>query len=197
MREADGYCRRLGKYINAMKAACHDYYDRKEVATAAQHVADRKPETKVCKKCGRLLPLDQFPKHNTSRDGHDGLCVDCKRERMAAANAKRLQRKAEAAGLAAGYEAPEGMRRCVKCGRTLPVSEFGVCSRRKDGMQYECKDCRNRYGRELYHKTSGGVERPELQRNPEGFDPIHAFTDAEIVGELRRRGWTVTCTKEI
>ncbi len=36
---------------------------------------------KVCKGCGRELPLNQFPIHRRSKDGHTGICHDCHRRR--------------------------------------------------------------------------------------------------------------------
>lgn len=48
--------------------------------------------TKKCKVCGRELPLDQFGKNVKSRDGHLGVCHECKSE---AARKKREQKDAE------------------------------------------------------------------------------------------------------
>lgn len=233
MREEDGYCGRLGRYVNYFLAACKNYVDR--IAVAEEQAAasmpqpeeldvrvkadakmrrkgilhpDPKPSTKVCKTCGRELPLDQFPKHIKSRDGHDGVCMDCKREAMRRAQQARAKKKDALCGRDGSI--PEGMRRYTKCGRVLPVSEFGKNKKHRDGLQYECKDCRNEAGRSLYHKTYGGEERPDRwrQAQPEAphitaqptetvIDPIHAFTEVELVAELRRRGWTITATKEL
>lgn len=35
-------------------------------------------ETKVCKKCGRELPLDQYFRNKAMKDGHDSQCKECK-----------------------------------------------------------------------------------------------------------------------
>ena len=34
-------------------------------------------ETKVCKKCGRELPITEFALNKNSKDGHVGQCKDC------------------------------------------------------------------------------------------------------------------------
>lgn len=35
-------------------------------------------ETKVCRKCGRELPTDNFFKNHTCKDGVDTICKECK-----------------------------------------------------------------------------------------------------------------------
>ena len=37
-------------------------------------------ETKVCRKCGRELPTENFFKNHTCKDGVDTICKDCKNE---------------------------------------------------------------------------------------------------------------------
>jgi hypothetical protein len=38
-------------------------------------------------------------------------------------------------------EIPEGMKRCKKCGRVLPLTEFFKHVGHSDGLQFYCKDC--------------------------------------------------------
>lgn len=40
--------------------------------------------TKICKECGRELPLDEFPKHPRMKDGHLNICKDDEAKRQAA-----------------------------------------------------------------------------------------------------------------
>lgn len=51
-------------------------------------------ETKVCKKCGRELPITEFTLSKTSKDGHVGQCRDCvnayQRERYALKKGKTM-----------------------------------------------------------------------------------------------------------
>lgn len=35
------------------------------------------PKTKVCSKCGRELPITDFAKSSSCKDGHVGQCRDC------------------------------------------------------------------------------------------------------------------------
>ena len=44
--------------------------------------------TKACNRCGKTLPLDQFGRHNTSKDGLMGICRECKSISAKQAHAK-------------------------------------------------------------------------------------------------------------
>ena len=48
-----------------------------------------KPVTKVCKSCGKEMPIDVFPKNKNSHDGHSNLCRECLSASKSAANKKR------------------------------------------------------------------------------------------------------------
>lgn len=208
LRGADGYCKSKGIYVHAWdERPC--FHEPEPELPPMPKVKEPEPtpapapKTKVCHRCGKEYPLNYFPKHNKSKDGHDGVCRDCKAKQMTAAQEAREDRRRKRIGKDIyGNPVPEGMRRCSKCGRVLPVTEFGICKKNKDGLQYECKDCRNRYGRELYHRRFGGSEVPMRQRTlPEG-DPqpvggLTALTDAQMVELLRAHGWTVVCTRKV
>ena len=38
-------------------------------------------------------------------------------------------------------ENQEQTKKCIHCGRELPISSFNKCSRSADGLQSYCKDC--------------------------------------------------------
>ena len=40
-------------------------------------ISFKKMETKVCKRCGREMPLESFPTSNRSKDGHMSVCKEC------------------------------------------------------------------------------------------------------------------------
>lgn len=42
---------------------------------------------------------------------------------------------------------------CPRCDKTLSVADFGRSKRRKDGLQGECKKCRNTYAAKWYAKN--------------------------------------------
>ena len=41
-------------------------------------------------------------------------------------------------------ELPEGFKRCCKCKQVKPITEFGKLSKAKDGLKYDCKECRSK-----------------------------------------------------
>jgi len=43
-----------------------------------------------------------------------------------------------------------GMKKCYKCKKEKPLSEYHKSSRRSDGRQSDCKECRSDYKREHY-----------------------------------------------
>lgn len=47
---------------------------------------------KVCFKCGRLLPLEQFYKHPAMKDGHLNKCIDCAIKDVTEHRDKNLER---------------------------------------------------------------------------------------------------------
>lgn len=48
-------------------------------------------ETKICKKCGKELPVDKFYKNKSQKDGFGYYCKDC-------VNAYKSSKKANAEG---------------------------------------------------------------------------------------------------
>lgn len=46
--------------------------------------------------------------------------------------------------------APDGMKRCSRCGETQPGSEFGIKNKKTGSRRVWCRDCCRAYGREHY-----------------------------------------------
>lgn len=51
----------------------------------------------------------------------------------------------------------EKLKKCSKCGRELPVSEFWKNASTKDGLQTYCKECGNVYARNRKKTPGGGI----------------------------------------
>lgn len=64
----DGYCRKTRNSVGFFELACADYkgFD-----------AEGKPATKVCKTCGRELPLSAFGGRHRTADGLQASCKEC------------------------------------------------------------------------------------------------------------------------
>lgn len=44
------------------------------------------------------------------------------------------------------------MRRCARCGETLPLEAFGKARSNPLGRHYVCRPCARKYAKEMYHK---------------------------------------------
>ena len=164
---------------------------------------DPKPNTRVCKQCGRELPLDQFTRSCKSRDGYTHTCKECfsaqmseKKKALWASKPKKEKPVQEQEVL------PEGQKRCRRCGRILPVTAFGRHATTPDHLHPTCTECRKAEGRAVYERNcarKGITPKPPRVDVPKEdvLGTLPSFTDEELVAELRRRGWTITATKEL
>lgn len=87
------------------------------------------PSSKLCTKCRRDLPLNQFHKDTRKSDGLGCWCKECK-----AASQKAFASRPK-------IEATE--KTCTKCERLLPIEQFHNNKNTEDGHTYWCKDCTN------------------------------------------------------
>jgi hypothetical protein len=187
LRKNDGYCRAKGIYVNALSTEpCFVSPDGEELPPIQ---AKRSREKKICKECGKLLPLSDFPLHPKSRDGHDGLCKDCKSKKARAVQERlaeqRGYRKAEKS--VPDPDVPEGMKRCKRCSKILPVSAFGKHPTTYDRLHPICTECRREDGRKAQERRA--------EREGRIIGQPRNLTDAQMVEKLRSHGWTVTCTR--
>ena len=82
----------------------------------------------------------------------------------------------------------------MKIGERIKVLRHGKA---KDGYSHSCADCYADIMRKAGHK---GVKRKKTPV-PDSADsadsaPVN-MTDKDLVAELRRRGWTVSCTRTV
>lgn len=225
MRKEDGYCGRVGRYVNYFHVACNGYVDRIEAAEKEAIDSmpepedpevrvkedakmrrkgilhpDPKPGTRVCKSCGRELPLEQFTRSCKSRDGYTHTCLECfskaMREKKLALWATKPHKEKPVK-----EDLPEGQKRCRRCGRILPVTAFGRHATTPDHLHPTCTECRKAEGRAVYERNCArkGItpKPPRVDVPTDVIGTLPTFTDEQLVAELRRRGWTVTCTKEL
>lgn len=89
-------------------------------------------------------------------------------------------------------------KKCSKCGRELPVSEFTKNSTRKDGLQSYCKTCQREVSLKWWnehHPKEKKTPEPEIidgiTVTPVVQETLKRYSDAEIINELRGRGVNV------
>lgn len=135
-------------------------------------------ETKQCKGCGEIKPLDDFYKTNSrgrSKQYYSGLCKRCYVDDAVLERLK--QAKAEEQARAADL-AQQGLKRCTKCDHVKPYSEFHKMARNADGFGPHCKDCSRERDRKYsqrplvrearrasglrYARSDKGIERARL-----------------------------------
>ena len=113
--------------------------------------------TKVCNRCHRSLPLTEFSRNHTRKDGYQCQCKDCQREMS---RATYVRRKDE----------PEPVKErttkfCKKCGKELPLDRFGRNPRSSDGLKCYCKDCENENCRTYRAKKYGKASSEKPNNN--------------------------------
>lgn len=121
---------------------------------------------KICKRCLKEKPLDEFGKSDTTPDGLQSWCRECIKLYSV------LNRK---------YKDVGGVKLCRKCHEIKPKTEFYPNRGKKDGLQSYCKDCCKEHGR-LRNGSTGEYRREEM--NLLGSYPVESLID-----ELKRRGY--------
>ena len=123
MRKTDGYCRRTGKYVNALAEKPCWLGSREEARQNLPQIGPQEvpptrygergsylvPEgTKYCPKCKTVKPLSEFGVNRNSADGYNHYCKECFNERMAQVReAYREERAATAERIAKKEPAPK------------------------------------------------------------------------------------------
>lgn len=79
---------------------------------------------------------------------------------------------------------------CKVCGRTLPVSEFSISRKSKDGYQNYCKEYSKEYHKKNYvskkQVNDSAKKLLKMYTNPE----LAKFQPRELIAELRARGYS-------
>jgi hypothetical protein len=87
---------------------------------------------KVCRRCERVLPIDEFYADRTKRDGHDSRCKSCFRQTHGLSPEGRKYRE---------VFTDISEKVCSRCERSLPIASFGLNKTKQDGHQTYCRDC--------------------------------------------------------
>lgn len=122
--------------------------------------------TKQCRKCSQEKPLDNFPKHKTTKDGHDTLCKICTNEYAKQRRLKNIDKERERyeryrqKNITERLLNPISEKQCNVCNVVKPIDEFSTSITHKDGYKNTCKICVNNYSKTYRNKN---IEK-ELQR---------------------------------
>lgn len=89
--DCEDFCDRTGKVVPYLaKRDCFemkvgktdiDENTNENKKTMSENI-NTKPQTKVCKICGRELPIGDFPAHPKAKDGHTATCKECHSKSM-------------------------------------------------------------------------------------------------------------------
>ena len=159
-----GWCAEKRREIGFLWEACNKWKDKHEEQTPRKETMEKTtPTTKVCKRCGRELPLEAFGKTVRSKDGYQSNCRECQAELVRQGWEKRR---------AEGKANPAPMR--------------------KKAINVKLPDKVAKAVKEADHAIEDRVVEECI-----AHDALKYFNDHDLVNELRRRGYDVTCKKTI
>ena len=87
----NGYCRLASKDVGYFDDACADY--QAPMLNNPTPYSDKPKLTKVCKACGRELPLDKFGGHHKTADKKQVICKECMSAKIAKAGKERSKKR--------------------------------------------------------------------------------------------------------
>ena len=88
-------------------------------------------------------------------------------------------------------------KKCTKCGRELPTSEFYKNKATKDGLQHHCKSCNDKMSLEARRRRKALLAKTEVCAKPTEYlkhkvytNPVLApISPRELMLELKARGY--------
>lgn len=87
MPNCENICDKTGKVV--------PFLAQKECFETKEEMEENK-KTKVCKVCGKELPIEMFRKNNKSKDGYTDTCIDCINVKIRAGFNKKKDAKPKA-----------------------------------------------------------------------------------------------------
>lgn len=103
-------------------------------------------------------------------------------------------------GLKKDVQEQVSMKKCGKCGRTLPTTEFNKSKASKDGLQYHCRSCHREEMRKCHIMRAErelGKKSPVHQQEPNtstltkvyAHPELAKFQPRQLMEELKARGF--------
>ena len=100
--------------------------------------------SRVCTKCKKDKPLDEFYNTKYGLYGKLAKCIECCKEDGKLERAKRKKNKPE-------QYIPKDMQKCTGCKKIKPVSEYHKNSYAVQGISCRCKECVNKKSKTIYY----------------------------------------------
>lgn len=144
--------------IECSKRMRREYTGRWEQLRASH---TKTPTTKICNLCHRTLPIKNFYPFRQYKDGYSATCIRCEKRRTL----KYIQRWEEK-----GIIIPKE-KQCQGCKQILPADYFRRNKRKRNGLDYLCKDC-SKILREQYNQRWSEVRE---SKNKDEFTLFPAF----------------------
>jgi hypothetical protein len=122
--------------------------------------------TKQCRNCGIEKPLENYPKHKSTKDGYDTLCKICTNEYAKQRRLNNIEKERERYQRYKENNERERLlnsiieKTCTICNQTKNIVEFSTHQTNKDGYNNKCKICVNDYSKN--HRNEN-IEK-ELER---------------------------------
>lgn len=119
-------------------------------------------QTKRCRDCGQVKPLDQFSPAPRGISGRTSYCKPCMNVRSKASRYKT--RAAQGRPVKPRRVVPNGMRWCPDCQTVQPLDNFPINPSGRAGRGRYCLPCHNVRGRENVIKNHGSTRDYHLRR---------------------------------
>ncbi len=116
---------------------------------------------KQCTKCNKLKSKSEFSKNSKNKDGLRYWCKKCEREYKRRHYRKNRGTVKQYFVYEESHRTIDGVKqkRCTKCKKWKDETKFGKDRSRKDGLDYDCKDCVRAYMRGRYKKEGKGLKK--------------------------------------
>lgn len=121
--------------------------------------------TKVCSDCNRRLPLDDFYKNKSMKDGHANVCkIDAKLR-------EEKRRRSKGVPIKNRNRINGDFKKCGKCGLIKPISAFYKRTDRKNSYKSNCIDCCSEIS-EMRRRANGVMSYKE-NKNCHAYLGVH------------------------
>jgi hypothetical protein len=136
-------------------------------------------ETKVCKNCGRELPIGKFYVGKNMKDGLRNECKMCRSMYNQEWRKNKLKAQQEKSTELVKTTEPLALKTkiCAKCGEELPVKSFYIDKKAKSGYSSYCKKC---HAVAVFNNRKLLLDKAKNSR-------ITDFATEDLIAELKAR----------